>query len=72
MAPSSTLFAKTTRSSVVELVGVADRVIAPVVALTARMLAVLPHRNIETVGDYRKHKEPMQIASGRFDGPARK
>lgn len=25
------------------------------------------HRNIETIGGYRKHKEPMQIVSGRFD-----
>jgi Fic family protein len=27
------------------------------------------HRNIETMGDYRKHKEPMQVVSGRFDRP---
>jgi Fic family protein len=27
------------------------------------------HRNIETVGGYRKHKEPMQVVSGRFDRP---
>lgn len=27
------------------------------------------HRNIETVGGYRKHKEPMQVISGRFDRP---
>ena len=27
------------------------------------------HRNIETVGGYRKHREPMQVVSGRFDRP---
>jgi len=26
-------------------------------------------RNIEIVGSYRKHKEPMQVVSGRFDRP---
>jgi Fic family protein len=27
------------------------------------------HRSIETVGGYRKHKQPMQVISGRFDRP---
>jgi Fic family protein len=27
------------------------------------------HRNIHTVGGYRKHKEPMQVVSGRIDKP---
>jgi Fic family protein len=27
------------------------------------------HRNIHIVGGYRKHKEPMQVVSGRFDRP---
>jgi len=27
------------------------------------------NRSIETVGDYRKHKEPMQVVSGRFNRP---
>lgn len=27
------------------------------------------HRNIKAVGGYRKHKEPMQVVSGRFDRP---
>jgi len=32
-------------------------------------MVMASHRNVDIVGGYRKHKEPMQVVSGRFDRP---